>query len=311
MNGGERNVKAVVPSAMAGGKLPPAPARRAPPPAPATPAPVGFRAALSGASLWDLVQMECLAQTNGVFEVSGEGGIGYLYLSSGRVVHAVTASLQGQEAALEILGWTHGSFEACGRPWPAVATITMSHEGLILQAAKRRDDISASNLVAFRGRGDDPDDVVTDSYELDFQESASDITKAGAEITAERDTMAEIEKTGAGQGRVRGAAADIDHLPDFAVMIRLAPNGSIVKDKGGSEELAGVVAYAHRLIDLVGELLGMERFMAIECVFKTREDRTRQQPGRLLLFTEQNGDTVMLRPHPDSDIQPLRESLGL
>ena len=65
---------------------------------------VGFRAELSGVSLWDLVQMECLAGSRMVVLVTGEAGIGYLYFDRGHIVHAVTTELAGQQAALEILG---------------------------------------------------------------------------------------------------------------------------------------------------------------------------------------------------------------
>ena len=111
---------------------------------------VGFRAKLAGVGLWDLVQMECLAGSHLVVLVTGEGGIGYLYFDHGQIVHAVTTDHMGEAAALEILGWTNGSFQPCNRPWPEVATIATSHEALILQVAKRRDE--GSNLVAFPGR---------------------------------------------------------------------------------------------------------------------------------------------------------------
>lgn len=109
-----------------------------------------------------------------------------------------------------------------------------------------------------------------------------------------------------------------DPLPDFAVMIRVAPNGSIIKNKGGTEELAGLVAYTQRLVELVGEVLGLDRFVAMECTFVEDAGAASSPAGaaggvapRCLMFTEANGDTVALRPRPESNIQPLRESLGL
>src|SRR6185295_18094990 len=87
-----------------------------------------------------------------------------------------------------------------------------------------------------------------------------------------------------------GARADL--TADFPVMLRLGAGGSIVKNKGGSEEMAGVVAYAHRLGQLAGELLGLEPFVALECVFAD---------GRLLMFDEDNGDIVALRPRGDTN----------
>ena len=55
---------------------------------------VGFRAKLAGVSLWDLVQMECMAGSRLVVLVTGEGGIGYLYFDRGQIVHAVTDRLR-------------------------------------------------------------------------------------------------------------------------------------------------------------------------------------------------------------------------
>ena len=112
---------------------------------------VGFRAQINGASLWDLVQMECLSRSRQVIRINGEGGVGYLYFADGRVIHAVTSKLVGETAALEILGWTNGLFQPCERAWPATSTIETSCEGLILRLAKRRDE-GASNLVVFPAR---------------------------------------------------------------------------------------------------------------------------------------------------------------
>jgi uncharacterized protein DUF4388 len=241
----------------------------------------GFHAELRGASLWDLVQIECLGRSRCVVEVSGEGGVGHLYFSGGRVVHAVTQHLSGQAAALEILGWTRGGFQPSERAWPAVTTIDTSHEALLLLAAKRRDE-AAANLVV-----------------LELEEN-------------EEGDMAETKTQNGSRSATPVSVPRNDPLPDFAVMMRVGANGTIIKNKGGDEEFAGVVAYTQRLVELVGELLGLERFVAMECSFQVPDGQT-LAPGqaRCLLFTEANGDIVAIRPEPDSNIQPLRETLGL
>lgn len=123
--------------------------------------------------------------------------------------------------------------------------------------------------------------------------------------------MPEMRRTSSNPPSAAVSIARSETLPDFSVMIRVASNGAIVKNKGGSEELAGVVAYTHRLVELVGELLGLERFVAMECMFKETPGQVPSNASRCLLFRETNGDTVALRPRADSNIQPLRESLGL
>jgi hypothetical protein len=86
------------------------------------------------------------------------------------------------------------------------------------------------------------------------------------------------------------------------MVLRLSASGTILKNKGGSEEAAGAIAYAHRLVELSGDLLGLEGFRAMECVFRE---------GRCLVFAEPNGDVVALRPYAEANLQTLRDSLGL
>jgi uncharacterized protein DUF4388 len=257
---------------------------------------VGFRAKLAGVSLWDLVQMECMARSRLVVLVTGEGGIGYLYFDRGQVVHAITTDNVGEPAALEILGWTNGSFQPSDRPWPETRTIFTSHEALILQVAKQRDE--ASNLVAFPTRG--------------AAEPAHVPPREDDTVEAEVE-MCELEEEGA----VSMRSSDVSDLPpppqpppartdftsaDFPVMLRLSPQGAILKNSGGTEELAEMMAYVRRLTDLAGEFLGLEGFTALECTFTK---------GRCLAFVESNGDTVVLRPRAEANLQVLRERLGL
>lgn len=91
-------------------------------------------------------------------------------------------------------------------------------------------------------------------------------------------------------------------LAEFSMVLRLSASGTILKNKGGSEETAGAIAYAHRLVELSGDLLGLEGFAAMECVFRE---------GRCLVFAEPNGDVVALRPYAEANLQTLRDSLGL
>jgi len=247
----------------------------------------GFRAQISGASLWDLVQMECMSRSRQVFRVGGEGGVGYLYFAEGRVVHAVTSRLSGEIAALEILGWTNGSFQPCERAWPAAFTIESSCEALILRLAKRRDE-AASNLVAFPGRPASVDEEQFEEIEIE------EIHEEG-EMRAPNNTDHPPSSTAA-------AVARSDISAEFPVTMRLAPGGGVLTSKGADDEMAGVVAYAHRLAQLTGELLGLEPFVAMECTFAD---------GRLLLFEEENGETVALRSRTESNLQPLRDKLGL
>jgi hypothetical protein len=236
--------------------------------------------------LWDLVQMECLARSRVVVRVTGEGGVGYLYFDRGRVMHAVTAHYAGEAAALEILSWSNGSFQPCERPWPDRETIASSHESLILQAAKLKDESARTNLVQFPGRG----------------------PAAGGEEAVQQIEMVELDEERTVE--MRGPKVD-DAAPtparsevggDFPVAMRLNAAGAVVSSRGGTEPLAETVAYAQRLMQLAGELLGIDDFIALECTFST---------GRCVIFMEENGDIVALRPRAEANLQPLRDKLGL
>ncbi len=85
------------------------------------------------------------------------------------------------------------------------------------------------------------------------------------------------------------------------MVIRLSASGTVT-NRGGSDELAEAVAYVHRLAQLSGEILGLDAFTAMECTFTT---------GRCLIFNDGNGDVVAVRPNPDTNLQTLREKLGL
>ncbi len=275
--------------------------------------------------------MECLARSHRVVQVIGEGGVGYLYFDRGQVVHATTAQRTGEAAALEILDWTNGSFQSCERGWPAQATIRTSHEGLILQAAQLRDERSASNLVAFPARGVAGDDV--DRYEelelseLEdedhdeeeteaYAEAAQEAQKAREARQARQEGAAEMRSPGSdeaaltpkpvastanGAGSANSGRSELGLLGDFSVMMRLGPNGAVVSNRGGNEELAETVAYSHRLLQLTGELLGFDKFSAVECGFVE---------GRCIVFSD-GDEVVTLRPRPEVNLQTLRERLGL
>lgn len=267
----------------------------------------GFSAQLRGVGLWDLVQMECLARSRIVVQVVGEGGVGYLYFDRGQIAHAATSQHTGEAAALEILSWMNGSFQPCDRAWPERPTIATSHEALILQAAQLRDERGASNLVTFPGRIASAQPAL--GVERPFDEAFEDIELTEVEEQGESsmrnstsDEVSAAPKTSRGDARAGGGEMRAENTTDFSVVMRLGPNGAIVNNRGGSEELGETIAYVHRLLELTGDLLGLEAFTAVECTFAE---------GRCLVFSEGEGQVVVLRPLPEANLQALRERLGL
>jgi hypothetical protein len=226
----------------------------------------GFRAQIKGATLADLVQMECLSGRQRAVRVTSESNLGHLYFRGGALVHAATRALTGEAAALEILSWSEGSFEPIDTEWPPRETIASGWQGLLLRAAQARDERSVQSVVALRTRGQPMIETV-------------EIQSTPVEVLG------------------RGLRAE-----DFAMALRLEPDGSVSLNRGGRQEFADVVAYACRLSEVLGSQLGAERFVAMECTFKS---------GRCFVVLERDGAVVALRPEPAADCAGIRSMLGL
>ncbi len=113
----------------------------------------GFQARIKGASLADLVQMECLSNLQSVVQVAAGGDTGHLYFRAGGLVHATTGSLAGEAAAMEMLTWRKGTFDRVEREWPIRENMACSWQGLLLRAAQLSDEEHGPNAVAFRSDG--------------------------------------------------------------------------------------------------------------------------------------------------------------
>ena len=232
----------------------------------------GFQAQIKGASLADLVQMECLSGSRRVVRVTSAGNMGHLFFRGGAVVHATTRNIAGEAAALEILSWNEGSFEAVEREWPAKESIASGWQSLLLRAAHARDERAAPSVIALRTPGSTAPRPAAGVAEI-MEIESTPVTVLGHDLREE----------------------------DFQMVLRLEPGGALEVNRGGSQEFADVAAYACRLTEILGSHLGAERFVAMECTFKS---------GRCFLVLEPSGAVVALRPHPAADVA-IRGLLGL
>ncbi len=232
----------------------------------------GFQARINGASLANLVQMECLAGSRRVVRVASGSHVGYLFFRGGAVVHAIARSGIGETAAFEILLWNEGSFEPVEREWPVKESLTCSWQSLLLRAAQMRDERHAQSVVSLRGDGRTRPARPPLGESMEFD--ATPIEVAGHVLRSE----------------------------DFQLILRLGSDGAIALNQGASQELADIVAYAGRLSDLIGGCLGTESFVAMECTFKS---------GRCFIVREASGDVVALRPRQGADSNVIGSLLGL
>jgi hypothetical protein len=232
----------------------------------------GFRAQLRQANLPDLVQMECLSRSHRAIRVTTVGNIGYLFFAEGQVIHACTLELDGEAAAREILLWSQGTFEPCERPWPAKPSIAKSWQALLLEAAQTVDEQTHRNVVPLP------------APHWDLDEHARPISQEVETMTKNSLADANVKKE------------------DPRLALRLNQQGGIISSHGASEDFAEMVAYACRLVEVIGDLLGMDGFQALEYA---------SSDGRCFIYREPSGDIVVVKSSEAHTIGQLRDRLGL
>lgn len=233
----------------------------------------GFRATLSGATLADLIQMECSTRARGMARIISSAGVGNLWFRDGEIVHAVLGAMSGEAAALELLQWREGTFETFEGEAPVRETIATSWQSLLLRAAQLEDESGQKRLVGVSSR----------------PERVSHIRK----LEVESEGAMEVPRSQANGAKLMGSEID--------VAVRIGPGGTILSSKNASEELAQVAAYAWRLAELTGTMLGMEGLAALECGGPS---------GSLFLLSDEEA-VVAFQPAPDVDLRSLRERLQL
>lgn len=99
-----------------------------------------FHGAITAIKLADLLQIGCLSRSNLNIEVYSAAGQGNIYIGSGRVLHAYTGGVQGEEAFMKILGWEKGRFIT--RPFTPSGPVSIDKpvEHLLLQSHRLQDE---------------------------------------------------------------------------------------------------------------------------------------------------------------------------
>ncbi len=240
----------------------------------------GFRARLEGLSLFDLVQLECLARSRRIVRVASAGRVGYLYFSDGEIVHAGTKNLVGERAALEIMGWNDGVFEVCNIAWPERTTISMRWQQILLAAAKAKDDASGK-LVHLPNRRLPSSPLHSLGDDAETMPPEAERAPAPAE-----------------------PAVKPDSVPPSSVQqaVRIDVTGQVLSIVGDDGEFGGMVAYASRLAGLIGEAFGLDQFKALDVGLAS---------SRCVMYVEDKGSVVAVRARNDVDLTSVMRRAGL
>ena len=241
----------------------------------------GFRARLDGLSLFDLVQMECLARSRRVVRVVSTGRVGYLFFRDGEIFHATTKTLVGERAAHEMLGWLDGTFEPCNIAWPERPTVKMGWQNLLLGAATANDEVAAGKLVHLPSRRPiAPPPVEAEDVTSDVEELSP---------TSEDPPVKPI--------------SDKPASGTFQRAVRIDAGGNVLSSTGDAGgELAGFAAYAARVGALVGESLGLGTFRALDLSFEQH---------RAILCIEEGGKVVVVEAENPEDLATIARGAGL
>ena len=106
----------------------------------------GFRGVLRRVGLQDVLQMECLARSSSVLEISTSQARGSVFVHDGQIVHAQLGELSGEEAFNHLMGLTGGNFNLKPFSEPPARTISGSWEFLLMEAARMRDEAKETSL---------------------------------------------------------------------------------------------------------------------------------------------------------------------
>ncbi len=101
-----------------------------------------FTGTVEGADILEYVQFVMLSGKKTVLEITSSLGTqGRIFLLDGQVVHAECGVLKGMQAVYRCLSFREGTF--AHRPWcePEQTTIRMPGEMLLLEAARKRDEV--------------------------------------------------------------------------------------------------------------------------------------------------------------------------
>jgi hypothetical protein len=246
----------------------------------------GFSANLTGASLPDLVQMECFGNSTLVVRVVSGDDEGYLYFHGGQIVHAMTSNAVGEAAAVEMLGWNRGSFEPCSAGWPSEFSITKPWQALLMSAAAARDEERRKVVDFPRERA----------------QGATIMQKPPKPVSNSNPPPSSRVPTSNPPVSIPSQSGMSPSTRNIERAVRLEPDGRVISTRGDAEELAAMTAYALRVSALVGDELGMGELRAVESV---------ASGTRRLFYTENDGRLVGVEVRAEVDLGQLREKLGL
>lgn len=221
----------------------------------------GFTVRLEGASLFDLIQFECMDRERKILRVAAGGRAGTLYFRDGNLVHATTGDFVGEHALAAMLTWQNGQIAHVEGLWPASESIHASWQSVLLHAATAQDEVSrVDNVVSFPSR--EPGGSHAPEASVQSAEDSNGIH--AARITS--------------NGDVRASAVDRDVAETFAYVTELADR------VGDALAIDGMLSIEVWTSEANGVLVRDPKTSEIRAAWATRDvdpARLRERLGRM------------------------------
>jgi Domain of unknown function (DUF4388) len=101
---------------------------------------MAFQGSLAELHLPDIIQLVSVSGKTGVFHLNDASHHGEIWLHEGRIVHAETEDLSGEEAVYALAIWRSGEFRFEAAVAAPRQTIQKSNTNLLMEAARRLDE---------------------------------------------------------------------------------------------------------------------------------------------------------------------------
>lgn len=107
----------------------------------------GFRGAVTGLSLTDVIQLKGHNKYTGAISVEYGESRGIIYFVDGEITHAEQGDESGEQAIYAIIKWPGGTFNIHPELASSVCTIHYRTDYLLLEALRRMDEDNAASTV--------------------------------------------------------------------------------------------------------------------------------------------------------------------
>jgi predicted regulator of Ras-like GTPase activity (Roadblock/LC7/MglB family) len=107
----------------------------------------GFKGAVAGLSLTDVIQLKGHNKYTGAISVEYGESQGIIYFVDGEIIHAEQGEETGEQAIYEIIKWPGGTFDMHPEMTSNICTIHYRTDFLLLEALRRMDEENAGATV--------------------------------------------------------------------------------------------------------------------------------------------------------------------